>query len=68
MSNELLLELARNIAHETMIKNLIASGTIISEDDVMEEDDDCYSYKDEYQDIFDEYYDLYYTIIENTIK
>lgn len=67
MDNELLIELSSEIAHKTMIKDLLESNKISSEDDVINEDEDGTFYKEEYQDIFNGYYDFYYNIIEEII-
>ena len=67
MNNELVLELSSEIAYKTMIKDLLLSNKITNEDDVIIEDENGSSYKEEYQDMFNEYYDFYYDIIKEII-
>ncbi len=67
MNSGLILELSSEIAYKTMIKDLLLSNKITNEDDVIIEDENGSSYKEEYQDMFNEYYDFYYDIIKEII-
>ncbi len=67
MNSGLILVLSSEIAYKTMIKDLLLSNKITNEDDVITEDENGSSYKEEYQDMFNEYYDFYYDIIKEII-
>ena len=64
MTNEQILELASDLAHD---RTLYESGDICSSKDDMFEDinSDVLTYKDEIQDRFNEWYDYYLTKIES---
>jgi hypothetical protein len=64
MTNEQILELASDLAHD---RTLYESGDICSSEDDMFEDinSDVLTYKDEIQDRFNEWYDYYLTKLES---
>jgi hypothetical protein len=64
MTNEQILELASDLAHD---RTLYESGDICSNEDDMFEDinSDVLTYKDEIQDRFNEWYDYYLTKLES---